>query len=125
MAVELEAYNRVEHKSHLRATLAEAGEDTNSLSAMLTKLTEKFDKLQKDIDEMKGPNTLSCSQDFNRDLNVRGHGKTKDKKCFYYHNPGHSFEDESKQQENIQTKILSEYKVQRETRTYKKFCWSK
>jgi hypothetical protein len=57
LAVELEAYNRAEYKGHLRATLAETGEDTNNLSAMLTKLTEKFDKLQKDKDEMKGPKT--------------------------------------------------------------------
>jgi hypothetical protein len=52
LAVELEAYNRVEHKSHLQVTLTEA--DTNSLSA-ISKITEKFDKLQKDVDEMKGP----------------------------------------------------------------------
>jgi hypothetical protein len=52
LAMELEAYHTAEHKSHLGATLAEAGEDTSSLSSMLTKLTEKFDKLQNDVDEM-------------------------------------------------------------------------
>jgi hypothetical protein len=90
LAVELEAYNRAEHKTrHLQATLAETGEDANSLPAMLTKLTEKVDKLQKDVDEMKGPKTSSWSRDFNRDSSVRGHGKTKDKKCSYCHKPGH------------------------------------
>jgi hypothetical protein len=47
LAVELEAYNTAEHKSHLRATPAETGEDTDSLSAMLTKLTEKFENYRK------------------------------------------------------------------------------
>jgi hypothetical protein len=39
----------VECMSHLRATLADAGKNTNSLSAILTRLTEKFYKLQKDL----------------------------------------------------------------------------
>jgi hypothetical protein len=48
LAVELEAYNRAEHKSHLRATLAEAGQDTNSLSAMLTKFDKTTERCRRD-----------------------------------------------------------------------------
>ena len=48
LAVQLEAYNGAEHKSHLRATIAGTGNNASdtSLSGMLSKFMEKFDNLQ-------------------------------------------------------------------------------
>ena len=89
LAVELEAYNRPEHNSHLRATLAEAGEDINSLSAMLTKLTYNFDKLQRDVNEVKGPfEDLVMVSGLQQGLKCQGTWQNE-RLCLYCHKPGH------------------------------------
>ena len=61
LAAELEAYNRAERKSHLRATMAEPGNNASdtSLYVMLSKFMEKFDNLQRDVNTIKSKKTSS------------------------------------------------------------------
>ncbi|XP_065921922.1 uncharacterized protein [Magallana gigas] len=92
LAVELEVFNRAEHKSHLRTTVTETVNEVQSsnesdLAMMIKDLTSK--KLQRDVDEIRQrkPSSLAASDD------RRYHTKRKVTKCHYCHKPGHMRKD--------------------------------
>ena len=94
LAVELEAYNRAERKCHLRTTMAEPGDNASdtSLSGMLSKLMEKFDTLQRDVNAMKSQKTSSPPMQ-NKGAFASDHNRKRQIKCYNCHKKGHVRKD--------------------------------
>lgn len=86
LAVELEAYNRAERKSHPSSIMTESDDKTNdtSLSGMLSKLIEKFDNLHRDVDELKRHMTSSPPMPDKCSLA----GEQRQIKCYNCHKKG-------------------------------------
>ena len=94
LAFELEAYHRAERKSYLRATMADSGDNGSdtSLSGMLSKLMEKFDNLQRDVNTIKIQKTSSPPMQ-KKGAFAGDHNRKRQIKCYNCHKKGHVRKD--------------------------------